>query len=89
MRVSAARIAELPDWPRGMRVAVAAAYVGVCVNTFKKQVSAGIWPAAQEVNGIKIWDRKGLDEAFDAMQGKTPSSGWEDAFNGIKSATRS
>lgn len=80
------RIGSLPEWPRGMRLPVAAAYVGVSENTFRRQVAAGVWPQPTDVEGIKLWDRKALDEAFDRRRGNAASSrsgDWDEAFDGI------
>ena len=65
--------AELPDWPRLMRAALAAAYVGVGRETFESEVERGIWPAAIERDGtgekrkIRMWDRRELDAAVDRL----------------------
>ncbi len=52
-------------WPRGLRLAIAAAYRGVCPNTFLAQVKAGLMPEPEICGRIKIWDRHRMDEAWD------------------------
>ena len=68
-------ISELPDWPRGLSRAQAAAYVGVGPVKFETEVAAGIWPQPW-VRGRRVtWDRKGLDKVFDQRGGIVARSG--------------
>ena len=48
--------------PRGLTLAEAAAYVGVCDKTFKKLVAGGKMPAAHSITGR--WDRVALDRVY-------------------------
>lgn len=61
-------IKDCPTWPRGLSEEQAAVYVGVSVGTFRAEVAAGIWPAADRrgpERRRKVWDRALLDRAFD------------------------
>ena len=52
-------------WPRGLRLPLAAAYRGVCDNTFLAQVEAGLMPLPEICGRMKIWDRHKIDQAWD------------------------
>lgn len=52
-------------WPRGLNCALAAAYRGVCENTFRAMVAAGTMPKPQTHGHRKIWDRFAIDKAWD------------------------
>lgn len=53
--------------PRGLSRIAAAAYVGVSPSTFDKMVDDGRMPKPKHVGARRVWDRKKLDEAFDAI----------------------
>lgn|SRR5574341_182137 len=66
----------LPDWPRGLTEDLAAAYVGVGVETFRLEVKAGTWPKPRRAGtkgGLNVWDRHAIDAAYDRLS--NPSSG--------------
>ncbi len=52
-------------WPRGLNCELAAAYRGVCENTFRAMVEAGTMPKPETRGHRKIWDRCRIDEAWD------------------------
>ncbi len=52
-------------WPRGLNCDQAAAYAGVCPNTFLTEVQKGLWPKPEARGHRKIWDRCRMDEAWD------------------------
>ncbi len=52
-------------WPRGLKLALAAEYRGVCPNTFLGMVKAGTMPEPEIHGRRKIWDRFGIDKAWD------------------------
>jgi predicted DNA-binding transcriptional regulator AlpA len=54
--------------PRGMRVARAAAYVGMSENTFLTMVAEGQMPKPMQIRGMKIWDRLELDMWFERFK---------------------
>jgi predicted DNA-binding transcriptional regulator AlpA len=53
--------------PRGLSRAEAAAYIGVSASLFDDLVKDGRMPRPKRVNARTIWDRKRLDEAFEAI----------------------
>jgi len=67
---------------RGLKCAQAAAYIGVGVTKFGEMVADGRMPHPRLVDSRKVWDRRQLDEAFDALphagddEGSNP---WDDA----------
>jgi hypothetical protein len=67
--MTAARADILPRSlpPRGLSRVEAAAYVGVSPTTFDELVEAGTMPQPKTVLTRRIWDRQGLDLAFDAL----------------------
>jgi predicted DNA-binding transcriptional regulator AlpA len=68
--------ASLP--PRGLSRAQAAAYIGVSPSLFDQMVRDGRMPAAKRINGRVVWDRRRVDEMFDALDdcGENP---WDKA----------
>ena len=59
----------LPDSlpPRGLNRAKAAEYIGVSPGLFDEMVADGRMPPPKKINARRVWDRKGLDESFDAL----------------------
>ena len=53
--------------PRGLSRPQAAAYIGVSPSLFDQLVRDGRMPCAKRINGRVVWDRRRLDEAFDAL----------------------
>ena len=68
--------ASLP--PRGLSRAQAAAYVGISPSLFDQMVRDGRMPTAKRINGRVVWDRRRVDEMFDALDdcGENP---WDKA----------
>ena len=56
--------------PLGMRREVAAWYLGVSPTTFDAWVLAGRMPRGKKVDGIRVWDRRRLDQHFDQLCGE-------------------
>lgn len=58
--------------PRFLSREDAAAYLGVCPNTFDSEVKSGMWPPPMR-RGAKLravtWDRRALDAAADRHSG--------------------
>lgn len=54
--------AELPDWPRLMREAMAAAYIGVSGSMLREH-----GPLAKHLGRCALWDRNDLDRWADAL----------------------
>jgi hypothetical protein len=57
--------------PRGLSRSQAAEYVGVSPSLFDEMIRDGRMPQPKRVNTRKIWDRKLLDLAFDALPCET------------------
>lgn len=53
--------------PRGLSRLAAAEYIGVSPSTFDKLVAEGQMPGPKKLRSRLIWDRKRLDECFDAL----------------------
>ncbi|MGJ0236939.1 helix-turn-helix transcriptional regulator [Novosphingobium fluoreni] len=54
--------AELPAWPRLMREALAAAYVGISVSMLREH-----GPPQKHLGRCALWDRNDLDRWADAL----------------------
>ena len=73
VEVQMARESVLPPGiaPRGLNLAQASEYVGVCPSTFKKLVKRGV-VRPTDLAGIdrNIYDRRALDHAMSALAAK-------------------
>ena len=56
--------------PRGMRDTTSAWYLGMSVTTFLRMVSDKEMPTGVPINGMLIWDRFDLDDAFEDWKAK-------------------
>lgn len=63
--------AALPNWPRALRVEMAAAYLGMSEASFRRHVA--IEPV-QLAPGITAWLREDLDRWLDARAGRVAGS---------------
>ena len=68
--------ANLP--PRGLSREEAAAYVGVGPTKFDEMVADGRMPKALHVDGRRIWDRRALDQSFDALGTSESVNPWDE-----------
>jgi hypothetical protein len=72
MTTRRADIQDLPDWPRGLSLEQAAAYVGVSPPVFLKEVKEDKWPPGDR-RGQKatrlVWDRRAIDRCYDLVSG--------------------
>ena len=64
--------------PRGLKREVAALYVGVGATKFDEMVVDGRMPKPKRVDGRNIWDRFGLDLAFDELPTETEVNPWDE-----------
>lgn len=66
--------------PRGLSRVQSAAYVGVSPTTFDIMVGDGRMPKPKRVGTRTIWDRLGLDEAFEALSadGEGAANPWDE-----------
>jgi predicted DNA-binding transcriptional regulator AlpA len=53
--------------PRGLARVEAADYVGVSPSLFDQMVKDGRMPQPKRINSRTVWDRRRLDEAFEAL----------------------
>jgi predicted DNA-binding transcriptional regulator AlpA len=63
--------------PRAMRADAAAAYLGMGKTKFLELVDSDRLPRAVAIDGIRVWDRLDLDEAFEDIKssaGERPNS---------------
>jgi predicted DNA-binding transcriptional regulator AlpA len=63
--------------PRGLNRVQAAGYVGVSPSLFDEMVTDGRMPSPKMINGRRVWDRRELDVAFDAIPAKEQSDPWD------------
>lgn len=70
--------ASLP--PRGLSRTAAAQYVGLGVTKFDELVASDRMPKPLRVDGRRIWDRRALDRAFEALGGDATveKNEWDD-----------
>jgi predicted DNA-binding transcriptional regulator AlpA len=59
--------------PRGLSRDAAAQYIGISVGKFDELVADGRMPKPVRIDGRKVWDRQGLDLAFNALGNETVS----------------
>jgi predicted DNA-binding transcriptional regulator AlpA len=64
---------RLPDWPRALRLPLAAAYVGLSPATFQRHVATTV-AAVSLTPGTVVWLREHLDGWLDARAGRAPAS---------------
>ena len=65
--------------PRGLSRSEAAAYLGISASLFDELVKDGRMPPPKRINSRTVWDRKRLDEAFEALPGGESDNPWDDA----------
>lgn len=53
--------------PRGLSREESASYVGVGVTLFDRMVRDGRMPKCKPMGGRRVWDRKQLDDAIEAL----------------------
>ena len=64
--------------PRGLNRVQAAAYVGVSPTLFDEMVQDGRMPQPKRINSRRVWDRRRLDEAFEALPNQDDPNPWDD-----------
>ena len=79
------RASPLPagSLPRGLRRAEAAAYVGLGETKFDELVKDGRMPTPKRIDGRVVWDRRALDEAFDALPDDGAAAGSENPWDRV------
>ena len=63
--------------PRGLSRSEAAAYIGISPTKFDEMVLDGRMPSAKRVDARRVWDRRALDAAFDALPNGEESNPWD------------
>lgn len=65
--------------PRGLNREAAARYIGVSPTKFDEMVGDGRMPQAKRIDTRRVWDRAGLDRAFEALPGgdDDPANPWD------------
>jgi predicted DNA-binding transcriptional regulator AlpA len=53
--------------PRGLSRIDATAYIGVSDTLFDQMVADRRMPRAKQVNGRRVWDRRRVEQAFEAL----------------------
>lgn len=76
--VAAAELARAGLEPRGLSRELAAAYVGLSANKFDALVDDGRMPRPKRIDGRRVWDRRQLDRAFEALPDEGGASGTVD-----------
>ena len=64
--------------PRGLSRGQSAAYIGTGTSKFDQMVEDGRMPKPKRVDGRKIWDRCGLDTAFEELPGEGDVNPWDE-----------
>lgn len=65
---------HIPDWPRMMRRATAAAYCDMSAAEFEREVTAGRLPLPVRLGNSEHWSRAAVDEALDRLTGDNAPS---------------
>lgn len=74
------------DWPRGMRAAQAAEYIGLSESTFLAEVKKGTIPEPTWLTANrKVWLREKLDEYLDRKAGNLGDDRpWEERLQAFR-----
>jgi predicted DNA-binding transcriptional regulator AlpA len=70
--------------PRGLRAERAADYLGMSKSKFLELVGDGRMPQPTHIDGMVIWDRVDLDDAFDDLKRQNESVNTFDAILGAR-----
>lgn len=69
------RVEQQQIEPRGFSRIQAAAYIGVSPTLFDEMVTDGRMPQLKRINTRIIWDKRALDEGFEALPQETDQAG--------------
>jgi predicted DNA-binding transcriptional regulator AlpA len=64
--------------PRGLSRVDSAGYIGISPSKFDQMVDDGRMPKPIRIDGRVLWDRRDLDEAFDALKDRQTNPWDED-----------
>jgi predicted DNA-binding transcriptional regulator AlpA len=59
------------NWPRALRLAHAAEYLDMGKTKFLELVDDGRLPRPIAIDGVRLWDRFDLDDAFEQLKSAT------------------
>lgn len=62
---------KLPDWPRSMKRATAAAYCDMSAAEFEREVACGRLPPPFKLGNSEHWDRAAIDEDLNRIAGRS------------------
>jgi predicted DNA-binding transcriptional regulator AlpA len=63
---------------RGLSRTEAARYIGVSPSLFDQMIKDRRMPQSIRINARVVWDRKELDEAFEALKDVPEANPWDD-----------
>jgi hypothetical protein len=63
--------------PRGLNRVQSAAYICVSPTLFDEMVRDGRMPQPKRINSRRVWDRRRLDEAFEALPNTDDPNPWD------------
>lgn len=61
---------HIPDWPRMMKRATAAAYCDMSVASFEREVASFRLPRPVLLGGLHHWSRREIDEHLERLTGE-------------------
>ena len=64
--------------PRGLTRGQSAAYIGTGTSKFDEMVKDGRMPKPKRVGSRNIWDRCGLDTAFEELPSEDDANPWDE-----------
>jgi predicted DNA-binding transcriptional regulator AlpA len=67
--------------PRGLSRMQAAGYVGISPSLVDEMVRDRRMPQPRRINSRVVWDRKQLDEAFDALPSNEECDPWDSVLS--------
>jgi predicted DNA-binding transcriptional regulator AlpA len=62
---------------RGLSRVEASIYVGISPSLFDQMVMDGRMPGPKRINSRSVWDRRRLDQAFDALPEEDSGNPWD------------
>lgn len=71
---------KLPDWPRMLKRATAAAYLDISVAEFEREIMGGRIPSPVSLGNGPHWSRVELDAYMDRLSGG-PADDWRSRTN--------
>lgn len=74
------RISLMPDWPRMMKRATAAAYLDLSEAELEREVAAGRLPLPVKLGKADHWDREAIDQAL-AIEAGEAKGDWRKRSN--------